>query len=569
MFNNKFFFLFNNYKMFKATQSGVYVPSKSQSVKPDVVSDVSPMEQIRLLIPSFVGFVDPQESYLKCSVKLNNVRGQPVPDPAAGINSLFRNWICRDGSNTATLETLEDYNAMVGSINHFTEQSSIQHIRELFNGVQETENRAEASLYYGGPPDISAASAAAPQSLKRSTTTPQIQFRPMLGCMSNQVVPVNLMNGLRMSIDTEDTNRALRYLTNDGSDQNKSVKAGTAKALNTDDARTGTAGNGQQWFTMATDISTANGLNLNPFSVDDILYCSLPDNTQEQVLGVIVGFFIAANFINISYVPQRAVGANNGNTHTVTAGTNVVYYKFTDRQIAHTGLLGKTDEGIATGAGTGTLNVLAPTYTLSNIEYLVQSVNPPQAYVEGMLKKATTDQGISMDYLSCDLFRHNQSNKQGIVQAQIPTLATRGKSVISQPLPVDWYRDISKSSLSGVPDKARNYQFVWGSNLIPSRPAELSRYSQELPRNEALHTNELQKALININKVVYNLQKINENFIIARGFNKYGQITNFSEKTLSLRVDYNADAEYTKIFNNYVWSLRRVTIAKGIVSVMN
>ena len=546
--------------MFKASGNGIYVPSKSQSVKPDVVSDVSAMEQIRLLIPSFVGFVDPQESYLKLSVKLNNVRGQPVPDPVAGIHSFFRTWICRDGSNTATLESLEDYNAMVGSLNHYTEQSSIQHIRELFNGVQETENRNGASLYYTAPSDLVAATQQAPNTVKRETTTPQIQFRPMLGCMSNQVVPVSLMNGIRMNIDTEDPNRALRYLTKDGSQGHGATSAGT-KATATDDQRTGVAGYGTQFFDIQTNIDLSTDAGSNPFSIDDILYSSDADGSNEQVLGLIIGFWSDANKLTVSYVPQTAL--NTAMAHAVSV-TSKLYFKFSDREIAHSGLVGLNDL-----TDTGTYAVLAPTYTLSNIEYLVQTVNPPPAYVEGMLKKATTEQGISMDFLSCDLFRHNQSNKQGIMQALIPTLASRGKSVLVQPLPIDWYRDMSQSSFSGVPDHARNYQFIWGSELTPSRTVPLQRYSQALPRNEALHTNELQKGLININKLVFNLQKINEHFVIARGFNKYGQITNFGEKTLSIRIDYDSTAAYTKIFNSYVWSLRRVVIAKGMVTVIN
>ena len=547
--------------MFKASGSGVYVPSKSQSVKPDVVSDVSAMEQIRLLIPSFVGFVDPQESYFKCSVKLNNVRGQPVPDPVAGIHSLFRTWICRDGANQATLESLEDYNAMVGSLNHYTEQSSIQHIRELFSGVQETENRNGGSLYYSGPSDLNGASQVAPNQTLRQTTTPQIQFRPMLGCMSNQVVPVNLLNGLRMNIDTEDPARALRYISKDGS-QGNGVKSGQAKVAATDDQRTGVAGFGTQFFDIKTKIDLSTDFGSNPFSINDILYSSKPDGTDEQILGLIIGFWVNGSILTISYVPQTSL-ANPAMAFDV-AIDDLLYFKFSDRQIALNGLIGLNDL-----ADTGTHAVAAPSYTISDIEYLVQTVNPPQAYVEGMLKKATTDQGVQMDYLSCDLFRHNQSNKQGIVQAQIPTLASRGKSVIVQPLPVDWYRDMSQSSFSGVPDHARNYQFIWGNELTPSRTVPLQRYSQTLPRNEALHTNELQKGLININKLVFNLQKINEHFVIARGFNKYGQITNFGEKTLSVRIDYDASAAYTKIFNSYVWSLRRLIIANGQVSVVN
>tara|TARA_R110001606_G_scaffold96883_1_gene214294 strand:- start:993 stop:2687 length:1695 start_codon:yes stop_codon:yes gene_type:complete len=561
----KNYYLNIDYNMFKASASGTYVPSKSQSVKPDVVSDVSPLEQIRLLIPSFVGFVDPQESYMKLAVNLSGVRGQPVPDPVAGVHAFFRNWICRDGGNSATLETLEDYNAMVGSLNPFTEQSTITHLRELFAGVQETENRDGTSLYYGAPASLAGTTQTAPSTTRRVTTTPQIQFRPMLGCMSNQVVPVSLLNGMRMSIDTEDPSRALRYLTNDGSkDADTPVTVAQAKLASADD-RTGVAGFDTNFFEIDTDIVTDNTGKGNPFSIDDILYTSKPDGSVEQKLGVVIGFRSsnAGTALLPVYVPQRDVGT--GLLSAVDIG-DLVYYKFADRVIAFNNLLGQADLG---AIGTGTLNIPAPSYTLSGIEYLAQSVNPPDDYVEGMMKKAMTSEGVSLDYLSCDLFRHNQSNIEGIVQAQIPTLATRGKSIICQPLPVAWYRDMSQSSLSGIPDGARNYQFIFGSNLIPSRPAELGRYSQTLPRNEPLHTSEIQKALININKTVFNLQKIDEHFVIARGFNKYGQITNFSEATMSLRVDYGASASQVKIFNNFVWSLRRLTISKGMVSVMN
>ncbi len=50
--------------MFRSSESGVYVPSKSQSIKPEVVSDVGPLEHIRLLIPSFIEFFDPSQTFL-------------------------------------------------------------------------------------------------------------------------------------------------------------------------------------------------------------------------------------------------------------------------------------------------------------------------------------------------------------------------------------------------------------------------------------------------------------------------------------------------------------------------
>ncbi len=58
--------------MFKSNNQNVYISSKSQSVKPDVVSDVQAQDQIRLLVPSFISFLDPNETYLKLDLQINN-----------------------------------------------------------------------------------------------------------------------------------------------------------------------------------------------------------------------------------------------------------------------------------------------------------------------------------------------------------------------------------------------------------------------------------------------------------------------------------------------------------------
>ena len=135
-----------------------------------------------------------------------------------------------------------------------------------------------------------------------------------------------------------------------------------------------------------------------------------------------------------------------------------------------------------------------------------------------------------------------------------------------QPIPNDNYRSALKHSFAGVPDSARDYQFQFGSELVPSRKASLLRYSQTPSKPEPLHMTELQKALINIGKPVMNLQKIDEHFLISRAFNRYGQTTDLSDETISLRVDYNSGA-VQKVFNNYVFKLARIMIKRGIVSV--
>ena len=58
--------------MFKNTGSdSAYVPSKSIAIKPDVVSDVIPDEISRALIPSYIAFADPRETYIKFNLSMS------------------------------------------------------------------------------------------------------------------------------------------------------------------------------------------------------------------------------------------------------------------------------------------------------------------------------------------------------------------------------------------------------------------------------------------------------------------------------------------------------------------
>ncbi len=571
--------------MFRPQGSSVYVASKSQSVKPDVVSDVQALDQIRILIPSFVDFLNPKETYLRAELQIQNARGVIVPDKKGGIHSLFRNLIIRDGGNTATLESLEDYNAQCCMTSPFTAQSSLQHKKELFDGVQADSNNSGESLYYSAPQSLAGATdSATAVSTARVAKKVEIYTQLKAGLFSNGIIPNALMGGMRIQIDTEDPNRALHLPFLGGSLEEGLSSSSAHKTVG--NLAIGGVGNrdgavAQNTGSITLDIDTdATGKN-NPFAIDDKLYIQkkvtgayplLPVGTvgsSEEVLGVVSGFFVSGGKLGVRLTLQANTGTAVPSVAYDPAGTDDarVYYKVEDREKALS---------VKSALQTGNANdrtIPAPSYTLSGIEMLCSVVTPPDSYVEGMLKKSLTEQGVSMDYLTSELHRFNQVNTQGLVQVQIPTLATRGKAVFCQPIPSANFRSLSTSSFSGRPDGARNYQFVKGTELIPSRVAPLERYSQTVGstsqlRNEPLHTSELQKALVNIEQLPYSLQKIGDSFVIARSFNKYGQITDLAEQTLSLRVDYDSGAKQ-KIFNNFVYKLARLTISRGQVSVIS
>jgi hypothetical protein len=624
--------------------ANAYVPSKSIAIKPDVVSDVIPDEISRALLPSYLGFIDPRETYVKFDLRMSGAAGSAPsvgmirPQKEAGAHALFRNVLLRDGTNSTTLESLEDYNCRVAMKNPFTAQDSIQHKRGLFDGVMEDANLGGASgnLYYAQSADLLDADfgttgARADGAMERGgrnatgqVLTPQLQFRLDTGLMKgSQVIPVAALQGLRVQLDMENAARACEFaagtagqLKADGTVDNTglgggacalnatTVKQATAVGANAarNDARNAGTEYGQAVFSVQLKLdATADNLN-NPFDVGDKLFIraaigrsingvavdAANQAETEFELGTICGFYNStdeAGKLGIYYVPQRAAGVSFATFPAVPFGgvdrtygeNDVVFYKPANRALAQSNVLVPADGGAAApAAGTGSFS--APTYTLSDLEYLCLSVQPPEQYVQGLMSASTSERGVSMDIMTTATQRFNQSTAAGLTSNHIPCSQRRVKSVFVQPLVIGDFRDFNKRSLSGVPDNARNYQFVYGTELIPVKTVPLGRYSQavdafggttanqvvaEQSKTEAIHLSQLEGALVNAGNMPRSLHKVAKNFAIARAFSKYNQIADLSEQSLSCRIDYENTATSLKIFNNYIDHLRRISITSS------
>ena len=626
--------------------NNAYVPSKSIAIKPDVVSDVIPDEISRALLPSYLGFIDPRETYIKFDLRMGGAAGSAPsvgmirPQKEAGAHALFRNVLLRDGTNSTTLESLEDYNCRVAMKNPFTAQDSIQHKRGLFDGVMEDANLGGSSgnLYYAKSASLVDADFATQGARAGEMTlggrnatgqvlTPQLQFRLDTGLMKgSQVIPVAALQGLRVQLDMENAARACEFaagtagqLKADGTVDNTGLGGGSC-ALNAttekqatgvganavrNDARNAGTGYGQAVFSVQLKLdATADNLN-NPFDVGDKLFIRAAigrtingtivesDNQgdSEFELGTICGFYNStdeAGKLGIYYVPQRAAGVSFGVFGAAFGGVDrtygendIVFYKPENRALAQSGVLVPADGGVAAvGAGSGSFS--APTYTVSDLEYLCLSVQPPEQYVQGLMSASTSERGVSMDIITTATQRFNQSTAAGLTSNHIPCSQRRVKSVFVQPLVIGDFRDFNKRSLSGVPDNARNYQFVYGTELIPVKTVPLGRYSQavdafggttanqvvaEQSKTEAIHLSQLEGALVNAGNMPRSLHKVAKNFAIGRAFSKYNQIADLSEQSLSCRIDYENTATELKIFNNYIDHLRRISItSSGVVA---
>ncbi len=558
--------------MYKANQENTFVPTKTISIKPEAQVNYNPknQNQVRFLIPQYIGFCDPRQTTMKYKLQMLG-RGHVKPDFRSGVHSLWRDIRVRDGMGSTELEMLQDYNVFTSQWWEYTNNESINHKRDLFEGRSANQD-INNQLYFGPSNNWSTAEVAT--TFERKTLEiNQPVYSGILG--GNKVFPVVATKGLRCEMTLDNFQRSCVNNSNLGEDvatwvQNKNAILGASGA----DAQAK-----QEKTTIDDEFSViirrgvdnvdpaggnrginrnATPTNNNPFDIGDPLYIRLADNTGEQLLGIITKFTSDVDGdCEIKYIPARTNGTPLGTDFP--AGSRV-YYKTTDR------INGKTVANVPPTQISQAAQFQS--YEISDLEMLLLQVQPPQGYVEGMMKQISSDKGLSMDYKTNQLYRFNLNTLNGLTNQLIPATQTRAYSLFSVPLSQNDQLDVRQSAFQGAIDGSQNYQYVHGGSLIPDRPIDLVRYTQNPARTDALHLVEIEKALTNADYPVRNLLRVPSKFLIGRSFSKYGQVYNLADESLSLRVEYQT-ATKQKLFEHFVCYLKRVNISSNGVQTMS
>ena len=547
--------------MFKSTDNVNFVPTKVISIKPEAQVNYNPktMNQLRWLIPQYIGFFDPRSLYMKYNIKMSG-RGHAKPDWRAGVHSLWRDVRIQDGSGSAELEMLQDYNVQTANWWEWTTNESINNKRSLFEGRSETSD-VDEQIYYGASGDWSAG-AVTDTFERKQLEIQQPIYSGILG--GERVFPVAATKGLRVQMTLDDLRRSLVFndslgIQESGGGQNQYCESDTDKLINTDIK---TAIDTTFTVTVRDPASSTDSLgvnlnavpyNNNPFDIGDLLYTSnQATGTDEQALGVITGFNNDAGKLVISYIPNRAL-PDTGLASAHAVGDRL-YVKAGDR------INGVTTANVP--AASAALAAQGISYELSNIEMLVLQVQPPEGYVNAMMSQVSSSTGLNLDFRSYTLYRFNLNTINGLTNQLIPANQRRAYSIFSVPLSIKSQNELIRSSLVGIPDNAQNYQYVFRGNLIPDRPIRTERFSQVVAHPNALALVETEKALVNANYGVRNLVGSADRFVVARAFSKYNQIFDLSAGDLALRVEYEG-ATQEKLYEHFVQYIRRINIGAG------
>ena len=568
-----------------------FVPTRTHTIYPESrVEYNTQRNEVRWLLPQYLGFIDQSTISMRCKAQMVG-RGWTRPD-TCGIHAFTRNLRVVTGDGKTELESISDSNALCAQTWPYTENQSIAHKRDLFEGRSNNEG-IHCQLWRGRPLSWRTATLAA--SVVTNNPNPILQIQAPFsnsGILDGDCVfPVAATQGLRVQQTLENVTRACSLSTNEegqesefffawtaltaatldndaGNDADdwgmkKSAAGSTMKLSICDPAAVTVVGPPQQVVQRGVwKADNVDRLDNNPFVIGDVIYArDAAEAHPEQELGVVRGMFKDANDrLCLKICADRAAGTDGDRD---VAKFDHIYFKQADRM--------KTTNYTAANQGAATdVNLLqfdGADYSLTDLQMVVTQVQPSDAYVS-RIEKSVAAGTLAIDYRTSTQYRVNLASTVGLTSQLIPADQRRAYSVYSVPTAQGASQDATASSFHDAATNEANYQYTHRGTLIPDRVVSLRRLSQEPVRVEPLHLMEVEAAIRNTGQNVLRLTPCRHQFMLARAFSRHGQVYDLADGSLTLRVEYKVDGDDEPVvYSHWVNHLRTLIIGAAGAAV--
>ena len=538
---------------YAANQSNLMIPTSRKKLFTDVHGvKIKPLNngtsQFSFTLPSYLNFLDNRKLRMRYDLTMTG-RGLPKVNPAAGCHSLFRNMLVRTQNGMKTLETLDEYSSMVAYQYSYSQDQGIIHNREINEGLSLTNN--SANQLFWAPQNLPSAGITTANVPKKVAINQEI-YSGILGSEST-VLPVGAVGGVRLTCEMNTVKKSIR-LANDSS------KTGEKTALVKTEVAAAAWNNAAATHTVDIATTTLESTN-SGFEVGDALYYDVAG--ADVLIGMVVSVGTDATDMTIKVKGDVTTGTD---WKLLTVGTKL-YTRHQDRYNAWSPsaniIAGNANAAIALGIAQAAVKV---DFTLENLEMIVEVVQPPKSYVDLMVKKINSNEGLVMNYKTNNLLKVGVVGTQGSLAASIPNTSRRLYAM--NILPVSIADSFNGQNLTAQPDDLNNYQFVVNSNLTPTRVIDTTRMSMTPAFVSQQHIQELRKSLVASGVFVRSLQNPEKNVIIGRGFGMGGAVSDVTKSDLQVRLEYGSNATTQKILFCFMCEARTLIIRDREVDVI-
>jgi len=490
------------------------------------------------------------------------------PDPMAGGYSVIQS-VSIYSNGGQLLEQLDNMAEWTALYYHYNKNSGLSNSRNLMEGRSPIVGRSLRSQYFTHNAPTSA-----------TTTTPVECILPLyqsgLFSPGSKILPVLLLNGVRIRIQLKSDKQALRALTEVGYSSSASSYVGIKESNSLPVAG---SENAQTFVCSGSNISDVipfipipigsalTRLNLNTAGVDAVPGGA--DNIAAITANVNVPYCVGQElWIDAGLVPTPANPTGAINLGPITGFDNTagrVGFTFAVAPATTAAIPINTKVWV-------NANSLSASYTISNVGMTCSVVQAPPDKLRGLLSKMNSGGGVRLDYTSFNLYRQNLNAKVPQTELLIPTVENRAMSLVVAPMRMT--SEIYEDTYQPKGDQAESYQFTLGSRLVPNRRVDVSRVMSENSvqtlKWNGIHLHETEKAMSRLKVPPRNLTENARMCTFPRALSKEGHSYNANRNEVRLNIRYGqaaADNVLNKLTNAWVHHIRTAVITPGQVAV--
>ena len=582
-----------------SADNSVSVGEKKISVPSENGLSYSPGQKVQLFVDPSTKFMDGRETYLQFNVKLKLPSAAGTKPTRLQLDkctsTIIKNIRIYDGSRGQLLEEISDYATYVAVKYDYDKDKSSENMRALTEGCA-VHDPVNAGTH--GNTKTGMANTLTNPFFKKETTedtttaftdtdflNAKITLPIHTGIFSDSstIFPVMLTNGLYIEIDLNSAEAICKQLD--------SVLRDTRTTLNPvfHSLNGSTAPN-----------TLANGATLSSFYVkrDN-------NNTQLEKFPFVVGETF--NFCRID---------NNGSLSVMDGEMEISQLNLSSTADGGNGLIqvsldtNRDNDGLTVDQNYVMYSTSVDgrssydcSYEVSNVNLIVSQVVLDPAYEAGMIRKVQEGKAIEFDIMSTTNYKHSILATDRQTTFQIFAQNSRAKALLVVPQDSTVYnsadlicgkgtyeivgtgsdsqtgkqanQDISitntRSAYTGICDHLSSIQYQINGKRVPSREISTKKIATKNSL-DAFHLYELEKTLDNSGIKPKSFSEFMNNFVFGRSFSAGGQngVLDLRGKDLAVILKYQESTQPAKgkLFNSYVFHVRRLVIRDGAVDIV-
>jgi len=523
-------------------------------------------DEIRIKIPASIEFIDPRNTFLTLDCLIDVASGVDENKPRIfldhklGGNVLINRMRIMANNESVEIESIEDYNKWCSIIYDYEDNDCLRQQRGLLEGavpinkdlvnnidnsgeVEPENNDVKTNPYFINDNGTS--------TYKKAKLCIKLQS----GMFRQQhVIPNALLGGLTLIITTERFDRVFEQVETanyrvSGTQYLRGVKFygkdNTGAIWNVGDTNT------ELFFTCQNSCYEVDDL---PFQIDDTIKLMKADKTEGTEEIVIEGIDFVNNNANNEKLIKLTV--TDVDCATVNKDPADGWYLI--------------NESIAINT------VFNPSYTLSNVDLVVQEVKLTQQAETALMKSLSNGKEAVYDFRSVQNYKYSALLNDIAVNMRLPIVNKKCFAILTMPADASNYtaknkvlgegtyaistgKNSTRSGLVGCLQKIRDYQYYY-EKLQPSKPINVEKFHGD--GMDAIHMVELSKALKASNILDLSFANVKNNFIIGRAFTTGGNgVYDPTLKDFNIMINSTEAGSKNILFHNFVVHMRRIKIA--------